>query len=858
MGIHSVRPVKIDDEMRGAYLDYAMSVIVSRALPDARDGLKPVHRRILFAMHEMGMRPNSPYRKSARIVGEVLGKYHPHGDTSVYDAMARMAQDFSMRYPLVDGQGNFGSVDGDPPAAMRYTEARMSRMAEEMLIDIENDTVNFSPNFDGSLDEPDVLPARLPNLLLNGSSGIAVGMATNIPPHNLREVAAAVDYLLDLMINSESEDLSEPILGVTVDDLMRFIKGPDFPTGASMGGDELKEAYATGKGRIVVRAKTEVEEFGNGRFRILVKEIPYQVNKSSTLERIAGLVNEGRLESINTLRDESDRSGMRIVIELKRGAQPFTVLNRLYKFTQLQTTFGVQMLALVNSEPRLLSLKRLLMLWINHRVEVIERRTRNELGKARARAHILEGLLKAIASLDEVINTIRHAESAEAAREALMSNFDLSEAQARAILDLQLRRLAALERMQIQKEYDEILERIAYLEDLLAHPRKILAIIREDLAELAEKYGDERRTEFDPTLAIDFDETELVHEEEVLVSLTQRGYVKRTPSSIYRQQRRGGKGVTGMTTREEDVVQHLFRANTLDHLLFFTDKGRVYSLRTYQLPEYDRAGRGMPIDSMLMLRFDEHITAMLPVPTFEDVEGYFMMCTVRGRIKRVAVSEFANVRPAGFLAMNLDEDDYLGWVRHTTGNDDVILVTYEGQAIRFDENDVRMMGRMAAGVNAIKLADDDVISSMDIIPGDRQSHLLLVTENGYGKRTLTEEYRQQARYGYGVRAITSDLSKAGGIVGARVVSEDDVDLTVITRAGVALRTSVESIGVYGRGAQGVRVMHLEKDDHIVSIALVAGQPESQALQDGEIALETLPENDGNAGISGVEDDELVE
>lgn len=820
--LRPAKPVKIDEEMRGAYLDYAMSVIVARALPDARDGLKPVHRRILFAMHEMGIRPGTPYRKSARIVGEVLGKFHPHGDQSVYDAMARMAQDFSLRYLLIDGQGNFGSVDGDPPAAMRYTEARMSRMAEELLADIEAATVNYTPNFDGSLDEPVVLPARLPNLLLNGSSGIAVGMATNIPPHNLREIGGALDYLLNLMIHFEGDTLEEAVIDVTVDDLMNFVKGPDFPTGASMGGDELKEAYATGKGRIIVRARADIEEFGNDRHRIVITEIPYQVNKAATLERIAALANEGRLEAVATLRDESDRKGMRIVVELRRGAQPYTVLNQLYKYTQLQTTFGVQLLALVNQEPRLLSLKRLLMIWIGHRQEVIERRSRYELGKARARGHILEGLLKALANIDDIISTIRGADSAEAAREELMILFDLTELQAQAILDLQLRRLASLERLKIEAEYQEVMDRIAYLEDLLASPRKVLALIRDDLNELAAKYGDERRTVYDPTLALDFDESDLVRDEEVLISLTQRGYAKRTPAHIYRQQKRGGKGSTGMGTRDEDVVEHLFSAGSLDHLLFFTTQGRVYSLRTYQLPEYDRAGKGVLIESVLPLDLLERVTAAVAVPSFADVDGYFIMCTVQGRIKRVALDEFANVRPSGLIAMTLDSGDTLGWVRQTKGDDDIILVSHQGQGIRFHETDVRMMGRTAAGVNAMRLSDDDVLAALDVItPEQAEAELLIVTERGYGKRTQVDEFRQQGRYGQGVRAISNDLSKTGGIVGAGVVdSETTYDLTVITRNGIALRTPVNEISTYGRTAQGVRIINIDPDDTVVSIALV--------------------------------------
>lgn len=826
----SIRPVKIDEEMRGAYLDYAMSVIVSRALPDARDGLKPVHRRILYAMHEMGIRAGSAHRKSARIVGEVLGKFHPHSDTAVYDAMARMAQDFSLRYMLVDGQGNFGSVDGDPPAAMRYTEARMSRLAEEMLRDIESETVDFTANFDGSLEEPIVLPANMPNLLINGSSGIAVGMATNIPPHNLVEISQAVNYLIDMMINHEDDNFNDAVRDVSVDDLMQFVKGPDFPTGAFMGGDELKEVYATGKGRIVMRAKMHVEEMPNERYRIVATEIPYQVNKANTLERMAALANEGKLGAINSLRDESDRTGMRIVIELRHGAQPAMVINRLFKYTQLQTTFGVQMLALVEQQPRLLSLKRLLTIWIDHRREIIERRSRYELGKARARAHILEGLLKAITNIDRVIEIIRAAESAQAAQEALMSSFDLSDTQARAILDLQLRRLAALERLELEKEYQEVSDRIAYLEDLLAHPRKILTLIRDDLNELSTKYGDERRTQYDPTISVDFDESDLVRDEEVLVSLTQRGYVKRTPSKIYRAQRRGGKGAMGMATRDEDVVEHLFRANSLDHLLFFSNKGKVYSLRTYQLPEYKRAGRGVLIESILPTGPMERVTAISAIESYEDLDGYFIMCTVHGMIKRVSVKDFESVRPSGLIAMSLDTDDYLGWVRYTTGDDEVILVTKQGQSIRFHETDVRVMGRTAAGVRAIRFADKDMLSGMDVIRGDQQKgDLLIVTELGFTKRTALGEFRRQGRYGSGIRAIARDMTKTGDVVGARVVIDETVDLTVITRHGLSLRTGVEDISTYGRTARGVKLMNLDKEDRIVSVALLEGEEDDETV-----------------------------
>ncbi len=829
MSIGTVRQVNIDDEMRESYLDYAMSVIVARALPDARDGLKPVHRRILYAMYDMGIRSNSSYKKSARIVGEVLGKYHPHGDQAVYDAMVRMAQPFSLRYPLVDGQGNFGSVDGDSAAAMRYTEARMTRIAEELIEDINMDTVDFVPNFDESLQEPVVLPAKLPNLLLNGTSGIAVGMATNIPPHNLREITNAIVYMIERMIESEGEP-DDAVPEITVDELMAFVPGPDFPTGALIvGGAEIKEAYATGKGRVIMRARTEVEETADDRFRIVVTEIPYQVNKSSILERIAALVRDGRLRMISDLRDESDRNGLRIVIELRRNAQPRTVLNRLFKYTQLQTTFGVQMLALVEGEPRMLSLRRALHIYIDHRRTVIRRRSEYELRRARARAHILEGLLVALAKIEDIIRTIRQAPDTETARAHLIERFGLSEAQANAILDMQLRRLAALERQKIEDEYKQIRAYIEYLEDLLHSPRKILALIRDDLMELAEKYGDERRTELALGVDTEFDESDLVRDEEVLISLTRRGYIKRVPADAYRSQRRGGKGVTGMMTREEDSVELLHAARSLDHVLFFTNLGRVYSERAYMIPEGARGAKGTLINAFLALQPDEYISTIASVPTFQNTEGYFVLCTRRGRIKRVPVSAFAAVRRSGLIAMSLDPDDDLGWVRHTSGDQDLILVTRLGQSIRFDERDVRVMGRGAAGVTAIRLQGEDELAALDVI-ADPRDDLLVVAEYGYGKRTPLAEYKRQRRYGHGIRTLASDLSKTGPIIGAAVVKPED-DLTLITAGGMALRTDVSAINVYGRATSGVKLMDLPDDDVLVSIAIVRERPEAPETLD---------------------------
>ncbi len=807
-----IRSMDINEEMRGSYLDYAMSVIVARALPDARDGLKPVQRRILYAMYDMGLRPGTPYKKSARIVGEVLGKYHPHGDGAVYDAMARMAQDFSLRYMLVDGQGNFGSVDGDSPAAMRYTEARMAGITSELLVDIEMDTVDFQDNYDGSQQEPIVMPARLPNLLLNGATGIAVGMATSIPPHNLRELTSAIAFLIDNY--DRIEDIS-------LDDLMEFVKCPDFPTGAMVViNDELKEAYATGKGRVVIRATHKLEE-NNGYQRLVFTSIPYQVSKTAIIDRIVSLVREGRLDSVRDLRDESDRKGMRLVIELKRGATSQTVLNQLLKYTQLQSTFSIQMLALVNGEPRTLSLKRCLQIYIEHRYEVIERRSKFELAKRRARAHILEGLLKAISQLDAIIRIIRSADDADMARTNLMNNFDLTSAQAEAILEMQLRRLAALERQKLQGEYDEVQARIAYLEDLLRSPEKIRDLIREDVTEIAQKFGDERKTQITHG-STEFDEADLVREEDVVVSLTSNGYIKRVPAREYRAQRRGGKGVIGMQTKEEDGLQEIFFASSLDDLLLFSDKGKVYSQKVYRIPETGRANRGTLIHSILPLSQDEHITAILPIESFEKEGGYFVMVTRHGRIKRVHMQEFADVRNSGIIAISLNEDDYLGWVKYTTGDQDVVLVTEQGQSIRFHEDETRPLSRTAAGVNAIRLSNDDVVAGMDVI-GAEHTHILVVTANGYGKRTTIDQYLQQGRFGVGVRTLARS-DKTGNVVAMRCIKEDD-EIMVITRAGVVLRTALNAIRETGRSTQGVTLINVADGDEVASIAIMKQETE---------------------------------
>jgi DNA gyrase subunit A len=821
MDIGIVNQVDIDQQMREAYLDYAMSVIVARALPDARDGLKPVHRRILFAMSELGLRSNSAYKKSARIVGEVLGKYHPHGDAAVYETMARMAQDFSMRYMLVDGQGNFGSVDGDAPAAMRYTEARLHRVAEEMLADLDKNTVDFSPNFDDSLEEPTVLPARLPNLLLNGASGIAVGMATNIPPHNLREVAAAVSYLIDHFAEVDE---------VSVDDLLKIIPGPDFPTGGAIVGSEgILQAYSTGKGRLVLRGQAHIEETKGGRHQIVITEIPYQVNKSTLIERIAELVRDDRIDMISDLRDESDQRGMSIVIELKRGAQPKKVLNQLYKYTALQTTFGVQMLALVDGEPRTLPLKRALHIFIDHRQTVLTRRSAFELQKARARAHILEGLLIAIANIDAVIQTIRESQDVDVAKENLISRFKLSELQAQAILDMQLRRLAALERWKIEEEAKQLREQIAHLEDLLAHPEKILALIKDDMREVAEKYGDERRTSIAVDAKEDISDEDLVHDEAVLISLTQRGYVKRLSAASFKSQGLGGRGVTGHATREEDEVLFMFAARTLQTVLFFSDKGKVYSERVYQIPDADRTGKGISIFNVLSLDAGERITAALTVPDF-GAHGYCTLVTARGRIKRVDLEEFAAVRPSGLIAMSLDQGDELGWARLTTGKDDLLLVTENGQAVRFHETDVRAMGRAAGGVTGIRLHAGDFVTSFEVAePGGA---LLVVTEKGFGKRTALTQYQVKGRAGSGVATIDQKARETTGkVASARVVQPSD-ELTIISTGGLVLRLKVEQVRSAGRATRGVRLMRLQPDDSVAAVARTAAADLKQAGANG--------------------------
>ena len=804
-----IQQVNIDNEMRDAYLDYAMSVIVARALPDVRDGLKPVHRRILYAMRDMGIRASSSYKKSARIVGEVLGKYHPHGDMAVYDSMARMAQDFSLRYTMVDGQGNFGSIDGDSPAAMRYTEARLSKMAEEMLVDLEKDTVDFIDNFDGSLQEPEVLPSRLPNLLLNGSSGIAVGMATNVPPHNLKELVTALNYMIDHY--DEMDDVS-------VEDLMAILPGPDFPTGGMIIGDEgIRMAYSTGRGRIVMRGTALIEENRTGRMVITITEIPYQLNKTTLIERIAELAREGRLDSITDLRDESDRTGMRIVVELKRGAQPKQVLNQLYKYTPLQSTFGAQILALVKGEPRLLTLKRALQLYLEHRQNVITRRSEYELEKAKNRAHILDGLLIALNNLDAVIKTIRESDDADIAKERLMSRFDLSDLQAQAILDMQLRRLAALERQKILDEHKEIMAQIAYLEDLLSHPKKILEIIREDLNDIADKFGDDRRTVIAPDADSDLSEESLVKKEDVFVSITQKGYVKRVSETTYRSQGRGGRGVIGQSMRDEDEVKFFLRCHTLSILLFFTDRGKVYSEKVWQLPDEGRTGRGIPLVNIINLDPHETVTAIVPVADFKDAD-FCTLATVKGRVKRIELAEFESVRPSGLIAINLEEDDQLGWVVLTSGKEEIMLITQDGQALRFSETEIRPMGRQAMGVIGIRMRPGDELAAMEVV--EPKGFLLVITEKGFGKRTPLSEYTPKGRGTMGVATIDKKAADAiGKIAEARVVQEKD-EVSLISSGGIVIRIAVADISVQGRSTRGVTIMHLEKDTTVAAMARI--------------------------------------
>ena len=797
-----VLSVDISHEMKKCYIDYAMSVIVGRALPDVRDGLKPVHRRILYSMHELGLTPDKGYRKCARIVGDVLGKYHPHGDASVYDALVRMAQDFSIRYTLVDGHGNFGSVDGDPAAAMRYTEAKMGKIATEMLRDIGKDTVDFIPNFDGEEKEPVVIPSRFPNLLVNGSAGIAVGMATNIPPHNLGEV---IDGIIMMIDNPE----------VSVMQLMTKIKGPDFPTaGLILGSAGIREAYETGRGRIIVRAKSEIEE-EKGRQRIVINEIPYQVNKARLIESIADLVKEKKIDGISDIRDESDRDGMRIVIEVKKDGNANVILNRLYKHTKLQDTFGVIMIALVNNEPQVLNLKQILEHYLRFQEDVIRRRTKFELDKALARAHILEGLRIALDHIDEVINLIRSSKTADEARNGLMTKFNLSEKQSQAILDMRLQRLTGLEREKIEEEYSEIMKLIEKLKEILASEESVLKVIKDELIEIKNKYGDERRTAIvknENEIAIE----DLIEEKDIVTTLTHAGYIKRLDANTYSAQKRGGKGIQAMTTKEDDFVEHVFVTSTHDYILFFTNQGRVYKLKAYEIPEAGRNAKGTNVINLLELNPNEKIQAVISIKEFND-DNYLVMATKRGIIKKTSLSEYSSIRKNGLNAINLREDDELIGVRMTDGNSEIMIFTQDGYAIRFKEDNVRPMGRTASGVRGITLRDEDIVVSMEIAIKDQD--VLVVSENGFGKRTPVEEYTLHGRGGKGMITYKAN-EKTGRIVGARVVKSED-EMMLINTSNVAIRLNVSGISVTSRNAMGVTLMKTTEEEKIVALAKIA-------------------------------------
>lgn len=810
--------VDISQEMRESFISYAMSVIVSRALPDVRDGLKPVHRRILYAMHDMGLTPDKAFRKSANVVGEVMANYHPHGDSSIYEAMVRMAQDFNMRYMLVEGQGNFGSVDGDPAAAMRYTEARFSKVALELLRDIDKETVDFVPNYDGRKEEPVVLPSRFPNLLLNGAAGIAVGMATNIPPHNLTEV---IDGILAMIENPD----------ITVSELMKFIKGPDFPTaGEILGYSGIRRAYETGRGSVIIRAKTLIEE-EKGKSRIIVTEIPYQVNKARLVEKIAELVREKKIDGITDLRDESDRKGMRIVIELRRDVIPKVVLNNLFKHTQLQSTFGVNMLALVDNRPRVLNLREMLYYYLQHQREIIRRRTEYDLKQAEARAHILEGLRVALDHIDEIISLIRASQTTEEARDGLMSNYSLSYEQAQAILDMRLQRLTGLEREKIEHEYQELLAKISEFRSILADENKINAIIHTELSEIKEKFGDARRT----VITLDenhIEDADLIPEEDVVITLTHDGYIKRLPVSTYRAQKRGGRGVQGLGTKDDDFVEHLYITNSHDYILFFTSKGKAYRLKGYEIPDLSRTAKGTPIINLIQIEKGEHVSAVIPVKDF-DGEQYLFFATKKGIIKKTLLSSYENIRRVGLIAVNLREDDELIAVRLTDGQQEIIMGTKNGMSVRFKESDVRTMGRNATGVKGITLDDDDDVIDMDVIkPG---AEVLIVTANGYGKRTPVDEYRTQTRGGKGIKTHNV-TERSGHVVGLKVV-EPEEDLMLITTTGIIIRTEIKGISVMGRYTQGVKLIRLGENEQVISVAKVPPSEGDEAEEDVEEAEE---------------------
>lgn len=816
-------PVNLEQEMKKSFISYAMAVIIDRALPDVRDGLKPVHRRILYDMHELGMTPDKPYRKSARLVGDVLGKFHPHGDSSVYDAMVRLAQPFNIRYTLVDGQGNYGSVDGDGAAAMRYTEARMTKLTPYLLEGIEKDTVDFYPNFDETLMQPAVLPARFPNLLVNGSSGIAVGMATNIPPHNLGEV---IDGVICMIENPDC----------TIDDLMEHIKGPDFPTGGIvLGRRGIREAYYTGHGRIEVRAKSNIEQMPNNRCRIVVTEIPYQVNKARLVEKIAELVHEKRVEGISDIRDESDREGMRIVIELKKDVYPQVVLNFLYKHTSLQETFGANMLALVNGQPKVLPLRDMVYYYLEHQKDVVTRRTRFELNKAQARAHILEGLLKALDHIDEIVDLIKASKDSASAKIALIERFEFSEKQAQAILDMRLARLTGLERDRLQSEYDELQVEILRLQGILADEAKLMAVIKAELLAIKEKFADKRRTEL-TTIDGEIDVEDLIAEEDMVVTLTKQGYVKRITKSAYRSQNRGGRGVSGMTTKDEDYATQMRVMGTHDEIMFFTNLGRVYMIKCYQIPEAGRQARGTAIINLLQISTDEKVTRMVPVPKGSDKTEYnIVMATREGMIKKTPFEEFRNLRKNGLIAIVLKEGDELIGVELSSGEDELLLGTRKGMCIRFNESHIRPMGRASMGVKSMKLAEDDIV--IDMAPIEEGATVLAITEGGYGKRTSPDEYREQGRNGKGIRAI--NLTDKTGDLAALLLVHVEEDILLITDDGTIIRTPAADVRLCGRNTQGVRVMRLAEDSKVIGVARAEKE---EAADVAEIVAEMNGEN----------------
>jgi len=804
LNVGYVKPRNINDEMQQAYLDYAMSVIISRALPDARDGLKPVHRRILYAMNSLGLKHNTKYKKSAFVVGEVLGKYHPHGDTAVYDSMVRMAQSFSLRYPQVDGQGNFGSMDGDSAAAMRYTEARMTAISEEMLADIDKDTIDFMPNYDGSYKEPVVLPARVPNLLVNGQMGIAVGMATNIPPHNLGEIIDATNYLID-----------DP--EATTEDLLKYVKGPDFPTGGIIyDASEIAQAYGTGKGKIVIRAVAEIEEAKRG-YQIVITEIPYQVNKADLVSKIADLVKEKKIVGISDLRDESDKAGVRIVVELKKEAHSNKILNQLYKMTNMQTAFHVNMIALIDGiQPRLLNLKVALEEFIKHRQNVITRRSEYELKKAKERSHILEGLLIALGKIDEVIKTIRASATKEEAKINLVAKFNLSEIQAQAILDMKLQTLAGLERKKIEDEHAELMKLIAYLEDLLANSNKILGLVKEELLEIKDKYGDKRKTQVIKSKLGEFSEEDLVPNETVIVALSKGGYIKRILASTFKQQHRGGKGVIGMTTKEEDVVEHMVLTQNHNDIMLFTNMGRVFRTKVYEIPMSSRIAKGSPVVNFVQIAPDEVVTSIITTNGQEECK-YLFMSTKQGVIKKVEIDQFSYVRKNGLIALNLDKGDELRWVKTTNGSNEIVMATKLGLANRFTEKDVRPMGRGARGVRGMKLKKNDEVVGTDVV--NPKGQMLVVMENGYGKRTDIHEFTPHKRGGVGIKAAAVS-PKTGNVVDVRIITDLKEDVVVVSAKGVIIRTPINSISKIGRVTQGVRIMKLSDNDKVSSVTVV--------------------------------------